>query len=142
MRESSTQPRIWAAAAGLAGVILFRLNTGKAWVGSGKPQQLSDGSVVIPGARPIALGFSLMNRDPVVGAADLIGWRSITVTPDMVGTTVAVFTSVECKATDGRPTQDQRRWRDSIIAAGGIALVANNPAEAVSKIDAWHPLRR
>jgi ribosomal protein S19 len=31
------------------------------------------------------------------GSADLIGWKRVTVTPEMVGSTVAVFTSIEVK---------------------------------------------
>ena len=36
------------------------------------------------------------------GSADLIGWRTITVTPDMVGTQLAIFTSIEVKTPTGR----------------------------------------
>jgi hypothetical protein len=38
----------------------------------------------------------------VKATADLIGWRSITITPDMVGTTVAIFASIEVKTPTGR----------------------------------------
>lgn len=143
MRESSTQRLIWAASAALAGVILFRVNTGRAWVGAGPGRRQADGSVVIPGGRPIALGFGLLNGDPAVGVGDLIGWRSVLVTPAMVGCRVAVFTSIEAKRGDGkgRTTDDQRRWRDTVLAAGGIAGVANSDAEAIAIFNAWQPPR-
>lgn len=40
------------------------------------------------------------------GSSDLIGFRTITITPDMVGQQVAVFTAVEVKDR-GRPTEQQ-----------------------------------
>ena len=36
------------------------------------------------------------------GSADLIGYRTITITPEMVGQQVAVFTSIEVKTPTGR----------------------------------------
>lgn len=143
MRENPTQRLMWAAAASLAGVILFRVNTGRAWVGAGPGRRQSDGSVVIPGGRPIALGFGLMNGDPAVGVGDLIGWRSIIVTPEMVGCRIAVFASLEAKRADGkgRTSDDQKRWRDTIIAAGGIAGIANSEADAIATFNCWAPLR-
>ena len=144
MRESTTQRGIWVAAAALAGVILFRVNTGRAWVsGAGPAKRLPDGNVLVPGGRPISLGFGLINGDPAVGVGDLIGWRSVVVTPDMVGCRVAVFASIEAKRPDGkgRVSVDQRRWRDTITAAGGMAGVANSDAEAVGIFNAWRPPR-
>jgi hypothetical protein len=42
------------------------------------------------------------------GSADLIGYRSITITPDMVGQQVAVFTSIEVKTPTGRIRPEQQ----------------------------------
>lgn len=138
--ESSTQRAIWLAAATLAGSILFRANSGKAWVGHGKPQRLADGSVVLHGARPIALGLGLVSGDPVAGQGDLLGWTTITVTQDMVGCRVAVFTSIECKRTDGgRTSKDQQHWLEMVQKAGGIAGVANSPEAAVQIVKRYRP---
>lgn len=143
MRESPTQRNIWIASAALAGVILFRVNTGRAWVGAGPGRRQPDGTVVIPGGRPIALGFGLINGEPAVGVGDLIGWRSVLITPDMVGCRVAVFTSLEAKRADGkgRVSDDQRRWRDVVLAAGGIAGIASSEGEAVGILQSWKPVR-
>lgn len=67
------------------------------------------------------------------GGSDLIGWRTVTITPDMVGQRVAVFTALEVKAPGGthRVTQEQRRFLDVVEAAGGIAGVARSPAQAM-----------
>jgi hypothetical protein len=56
-------------------VRLFRNNTGTLRDANGRPVQ-----------------FGLCK-----GSADLIGWKRVTVTPEMVGSIVAVFTSIEVK---------------------------------------------
>lgn len=63
------------------------------------------------------------------GSGDLIGWRAVTITPDMVGRTVAVFASVEVKDR-GKPTDEQRHWAEAVAAAGGLSGVATSPAQA------------
>jgi len=65
------------------------------------------------------------------GSADLIGYRSITITPDMVGTTVAVFLSIEVKTPTGRLRPEQQQWLDTVQAAGGIAGVARSVEDAL-----------
>lgn len=140
--EASTQRAIWLRAAAIAGVVLFRANSGKAWLGSGPPRRLTDGSVVLPAARPVALGLALANGDPVVGQGDLLGWRTITITPDMVGCRVAVFLSIEAKRTSGgRVSADQQRWMETVQRAGGIAGVANSPEAAAGIVEAYRPRR-
>jgi len=57
------------------------------------------------------------------GSADLIGWRSLVITQDMVGRTVAQFLSVEVKSATGQLRPDQDRWLQAVTAAGGCARV-------------------
>lgn len=64
------------------------------------------------------------------GSGDLIGWRTITVTPEMVGQQVAVFTSIEVKSKTGRLRPEQRQWMEAVQAAGGIAGVARSVEDA------------
>jgi hypothetical protein len=64
------------------------------------------------------------------GGSDLIGYRSITITPDMVGRTVAVFTAIEVKTPTGRATPAQRHFIDHIRRAGGIAGIVRSVADA------------
>ena len=66
------------------------------------------------------------------GSADLIGWRTITVTADMVGQRLAVFTSIEVKTPTGRIRPDQTAWLDAVQAAGGIAGVARSVDDATT----------
>ena len=141
-KESSNQKAIWLASASIAGVVLFRANSGRAWLGCGPPKRLSDGSVVLSEARPIALGLAFANGSPVVGQGDLIGWKTMTITPEMVGKSVAVFLSVECKRTDGgRTSKDQTHWMEMVQRAGGIAGVANSPEAAVDRVRSYRPPR-
>jgi hypothetical protein len=64
------------------------------------------------------------------GSSDLIGWRTVTVTPEMVGQRIAVFTSIEVKAASGRLRPEQRQWLDAVQAAGGVAGVARSVDDA------------
>lgn len=65
------------------------------------------------------------------GSADLIGWRTITITPDMVGTRLAVFTSLEIKTPTGRLSPAQTHWLHAVRTAGGIAGVARSVPDAL-----------
>jgi hypothetical protein len=65
------------------------------------------------------------------GSADLIGWRTVTVTPDMVGQRIAVFLSIEVKTPTGRLRPEQQQWLDAVQAAGGIAGVARSVEDAL-----------
>jgi hypothetical protein len=65
------------------------------------------------------------------GSADLIGWRTVTVTPEMVGQRIAVFTSLEIKTPSGRLSPAQTHWLHAVRSAGGIAGVVRTVADAV-----------
>lgn len=78
--------------------------------------------------RPVQFGLAR-------GSADLIGWRTITITPDMVGTRVAVFTSLEIKTPTGRLTPAQHNWLGAVHGAGGIAGVARSVADSLHIIE-------
>jgi len=64
------------------------------------------------------------------GSADLIGWRAVTITPEHVGQTLAVFLSIEVKTPTGKPRPEQLRWLKAVQAHGGIGMVARSVAEA------------
>ena len=100
---------------------LFRQNVGQGWVGRMIRQQA--GTVELAAARPLHAGLC-------EGSSDLIGWRTVEVTPDMVGQRVAVFTAIEVKTETGRPTPEQLKFLDAVRNAGGIACVARSVEDA------------
>lgn len=84
--------------------------------------------------------YGLANDSPELNkrlkSADLIGWRQVLITPDMVGKVIAQFVSVESKAEDWTPPpvdtvdQDiiaQRNWADLVNREGGYAVFVNDP---------------
>ena len=60
-----------------------------------------------------------------VGSSDLIGWKRVTITEDMVGQRVAVFYAVEVKA-GTKTTKEQAHFLKEVIQAGGVGLVAHS----------------
>lgn len=112
-----------------AGNRLFRNNVAKAWVGNRVtrftgPQRIAvqAGDVLVHDARPLHAGLA-------PGSADLIGWTRITITPDMVGQTVAIFTSAEIKSARGRATEGQLAWADAVAGAGGLSGIVRTDAD-------------
>ena len=64
------------------------------------------------------------------GAADLLGWRTVTVTPEMVGQRLAQFVSLEVKTATGRVRPEQENWRRVVQEAGGVAAVVRSVEDA------------
>jgi hypothetical protein len=78
--------------------------------------------------RPVQFGLAR-------GSADLIGWRTLVITPDMVGQRIAVFTSIEVKTERGRIRPEQHAWLGCVQAAGGIGGVARSVADALTIVE-------
>jgi hypothetical protein len=125
MSESAILRRVWLSASALAGVVLFRNNTGTGWAGKliSKIGGAKNYTVMIEAARPLHAGLHK-------GSSDLVGWRSIVVTPQMVGHRLAVFTAIEVKAPRGRIRAGQQNFMQQVQQAGGIAGVVRSPADA------------
>ena len=58
------------------------------------------------------------------GGSDLIGYRIVTITPDMVGKKFAQFSVVETKITGGDIRKKQVMFIDAINKNGGIGIFA------------------
>lgn len=64
------------------------------------------------------------------GGSDLIGYKIVTVTPDMVGNKIAIFTAIEAKVFKGKRGEDQKRFISMINNDGGIACFAESNEDA------------
>lgn len=64
------------------------------------------------------------------GGSDILGWKSVTITPDMVGRKLAVFVALECKGDNGRLTIDQRLFLNAVTKAGGIGAEVRSDDDA------------
>lgn len=120
-RETPLMKRVHLDLGGRSDVRLFRNDVGEAY--QGKAYAYAGGGVVIPEPRRVTYGLA-------PGSHDLIGWRTVEVTPDMVGCQVAVFVSVETKAGKGRLQTNQRLWMEAVEAAGGLTGVARSVKDA------------
>lgn len=109
-----------------AGATVFRNETGGFW--AGKVVHRAGDQVTLQGARMIPCGLC-------EGSSDIIGFTPVTITPEMVGQTVAVFTAVETKTKTGRATKKQINFIDCVQVAGGFAGVARDVEEALKIIN-------
>jgi hypothetical protein len=110
--KESTVSRDIRLAYGHGDVRLFRNNVGNL--------ELLDGRRIQVGLCP--------------GSSDLIGWESVRVTGDMIGSRIAVFTAIECKTpahhtTPTRWTQ-QMNFINAVNKAGGYAGMAESVEQA------------
>jgi len=71
-----------------------------------------------------------------VGSSDLIGLIPVTITPDMIGQTLAVFTAIEVKAPGKKPTEEQAKFLAAIRKNKGIALLIDDEKKLKSMLDA------
>jgi hypothetical protein len=111
MKEQTQYDRIRAAHATKG--VLFRNNVGTAY--QGQMGSISGDRVLL---YPRFVEFGLCK-----GSSDLIGWTEVEITPQMVGTKVAVFTAVEVKTKTGRVSDEQKRFIKNVNDAGGIAKI-------------------
>jgi hypothetical protein len=105
---------------------LFRNNTGKAWAGKFLGIKMINGKRVAMIENPRVLHAGLC-----IGSSDLIGWMPVTITKEMVGSTVAVFTAVEVKTEGVATTEEQKRFTSSVTGAGGFGLLHSPTVDAL-----------
>lgn len=128
-REAPIVRQIQLAASALGGR-LFRNTVAMAVLGNPKRIErdgavfLHAGDVVVSRGRITAVGMPQ-------GSADLVGWREITITADMIGKTIAQFVSCEVKKPTGsRTSEEQKNWRLRTAEAGACSGIVKSIAEA------------
>lgn len=91
------------------------------------PVMLQPGDIVIRKGRRVSFGLSK-------GSSDLIGWRTVIITADMVGKPFAQFTGLEVKTAKGRPSDEQVSFMDALRAAGGCAGIVRSAKDALGLV--------
>jgi len=91
-------------------VRLFRINCGMGW--TGQTAKHTADMIILKNPRPLYAAPE--------GWGDLVGWTEITVTPDMIGKKIAVFTMEEAKSGKLKLSEMQKMFRDIIVRMGGI----------------------
>lgn len=123
MTESALTRRIQVALTD-ADTRIWRNQVGQAW--QGQVTRNRDGSITIRNPRPVTFGLC-------EGSSDLIGARSVAVTPEMVGRRVAVFAAVEVKVdgayTDPKRLDMQQQFIQTVRFLGGLAGIARSVEE-------------
>lgn len=130
MRESKVWKEMLLAAGKIAGatVRIFRNNVGQAWTGQTVRVTPSNAATIRPQPGDILIRHPRpLNAGLMKGSGDGIGWSTITITPDMVGREVAVFTSAETKSSTGRVRPEQTTWHENVQNAGGISAIVRHP---------------
>lgn len=78
------------------------------------------------------LGNESAKRNEIIKSSDLIGITTITITPEMVGMRIGVFTAVECKRSDWVASLTDKREKaqgnfiDWVRSRGGLAGFAKS----------------
>ena len=75
------------------------------------------------------------------GSSDLIGLRSVVVTPEMVGQRIAQFVALEIKTAGGVVSSEQRAFLQLVQQLGGLGAVCRSieQAQAVLELGAERP---
>lgn len=105
------------------GATTIRNNTGKAWVAPPQnwKKHYEDGVLYVTLKNPIFLNYGLGT-----GSGDTIGWKTVTITPDMVGQKIAVFTSIEYKTAKGKDREAQVNWHNLLRSSGAYSGFARS----------------
>ena len=101
---------------------LFRNNTGQAF--QGVPSYRGN-TVLLENFRIIKFGL-------ITGASDIIGWKNVTITQEMVGQQLAVFTAIEVKTKNTSRKSHQKTFIKNLKEDGGFCGFANTIEDAKS----------
>lgn len=94
------------------------------------------GVLVDATGRPVRYGLANESKElnQKIKSGDLIGWRPVFITQEMVGMVIAQFVSIECKGEKSTTKKSravaQRRWAKLVQKSGGLALILSRAIEA------------
>ena len=124
--EHDIQNEIRIAVGAEQSATLFRANVGEAWTGTLAANNLN--RVIIEDARRFRSGLP-------IGFPDLFGFRTVEITPEMVGKKLAVFAFIEVKTKQGRTSRAQEKMHAFLRDAGALGGVACSAEEALRLLD-------
>jgi len=119
MSEHKIQNEIRNALCGAG--LFWRVNVGQAWTGD--VHRLPNGDILIKNPRPFSTGLP-------PGFSDLFGLTPITITHEMVGKRIGIFTAIEIKSAKGKPSDRQKSFLSAIRNQGGRSGVARSIQDA------------
>lgn len=124
--EHQIQNRIRQRLASVAGLRLFRVNVGTGWQGGAGRRFAAEGvdCMTLINPRPFTSGLP-------DGTPDLIGFRPVVITEDMVGQTIAQVVAIEVKADKGRLSPAQSALLRVLSESGAACGVARSEDEAL-----------
>jgi hypothetical protein len=134
LKENPIQKRVWLKASEL-GLKLFRINVGTGWTSNKtfqvpRPGQYfcDKGDVILRQAWPFSTGAPK-------GYPDLSGYTPVIITEDMVGKTIAVYTSFEVKTKTGAVRPEQKTFYLNAKQAGAIAGILRSDEDVKFILD-------
>ena len=66
------------------------------------------------------------------GSSDLIGFKTVKITSEMIGQEIAQFVSLEIKTERGKLSTMQQNWLQKVKSSGGIVGVARTVKDALN----------
>ena len=108
------------------GLKIFRNNSAQGW--AGESVALKNGDRLIKNPYPLHAGLCK-------GSSDLIGFKPVEITQEMIGKKVAIFTACEVKTKTGRATPEQIAFIDMVNKNGGIGMIVRSEEEALNFIN-------
>jgi hypothetical protein len=108
-------------------VRLFKNVVGMGYIG--KVVHREPGLITLAHPRVLHAGLA-------VGSPDLVGFKVVTITPEMVGAKIAVFAGIEAKLGEDRERKEQKAFRAFLTSAGAIAGVAGTIEDAQAILSA------
>lgn len=120
MKESNIQ-RLIMMAMSQQNATIFRNNTGNAVAGSHYKRIDKSGQYLLEAGDWVVKHGNRVQYGLCVGSSDLIGWKPLVVTPEMVGHRIAQFLAAEIKTATGRATDEQMNFIQAVRKAGGTA---------------------
>lgn len=124
MKEHDIQNSIRNALAGKCR--LFRANVGEGW--TGEAVHLPNGDVLLKNPRRFNTGLPK-------GFPDTFGWRTIVITPEMIGQPMAQFLGIEVKTQKGRASSEQSKFINVLNSTGGRGAICRNDQDALNLVE-------